>query len=29
MAVAVAMMIVIDTMHANTAPEMASIRARG
>ena len=29
MAAAVAMMIVIETMHANTAPEMASIRARG
>ena len=28
-AISVAMMIVIDTMHANTAPEMASIRARG
>ena len=29
MAAAVAMMIVIDTMHANKAPEIASIRARG
>jgi hypothetical protein len=29
MAAAVAMMIVMETMHAKTAPEIASIRARG